>query len=288
MQKRSTINEHKEKINEVISYIHGNLSSKLLVADLARICSYSKFHFHRIFKEITNKSISTYIKESRLQLSANLLIFNQNSTIIDIAQSCGFKSSATFTNEFKKYFDMTPSLWRKNGYKNYKIENFIANNKKVDFSSIEVKNIDKINTVYMRHCGYDKNIKEIWQRFLYLLKKDYSISSPQMIAFLHSNPSITDTKDCKYIVCANILNQTIKVRGDIGTGDIPSGLYATIRYKGEYNDILHLYKKLYYEWLPSSQYEAVSSAAYIIYYKNHFIETDEKFDIEFRMPITYK
>ena len=140
----------------------------------------------------------------------------------------------------------------------------------------------------MRHYGYDQSIKEIWQRFLYLLQKDYSINTPEMIAFLYSNPSITDTKDCRYVVCANIFNKKIKVRGDIGIDYIPSGLYATIRYKGKYNDILHLYKKLYYEWLPSSQYEAVSSAAYIIYYKNHFIETNEKFDIEFRMPIAYK
>ena len=158
----------------------------------------------------------------------------------------------------------------------------------MDFSTIQIKNIDEIKIIYMRHSGYNQSIKEVWQRFLFLLKKDYEINSPEMIAFLHNNPNITDLKDCKYVVCANIFDKKVEVKGAIGVCDIPSGLYATIRYQGEYNDILHLYKKLYHEWLPGSDYEALSSSAYIVYYKNHFIEENGKFDIEFRMPISYK
>jgi AraC family transcriptional regulator len=288
MKKIVTINEHKEKMNEVLYFIHTNLSSRLLVKDLARLCSYSEFHFQRIFKEFTKKSVSNYVKESRLQWAANLLIFNKNSTITNIAHTCGFKSSATFANEFKKYFEMTPRTWRENGYENYKKEDILNNSKEVDFSKIEIKNIDDIKIVYMRHNGYDKTIKETWQRFLFLLKKEYEIVEPQMIAFLHNNPNITNLEECKYIVCANTYEKKVEVKGDIGVCDIPHGLYATIRYQGEYSDILHLYQKLYHEWLANSDYEALSSSAYIVYYKNHFVEEDEKFDIEFRMPISYK
>ncbi|MCP4971134.1 MAG: AraC family transcriptional regulator [Arcobacter sp.] len=286
MKKISTINEHSEQMNEVIYYIHNNLSSKLLVKDLAEISSYSEFHFQRIFKEITNKSVAQYIKDLRLQCAANLLIFNPNSTITTIAYNCGFKSSATFSNEFKKYFSINPRQWRKDKdklLKNYNLEN----TNEVDFSKIEIKNIDEIRVAYMRHNGYNQTIKEIWERFLYVMKKDYNITSPKMIAFLHNNPDITSIEQCRYVVCANITDKRIKPKGDIGVCDISSGLYATIRYTGVYNDILYLYKKLYYEWLPNSKYEALASSAYIVHYKNHFLEKDGKFDIEFRMPISY-
>ena len=118
--KKMTIQEHKVRINEVLYHIYTNLSTKFSIDELAKISSYSPFHFQRIFKELTQKSVITYIKEARLEWAANLLIFNPESTITEIAHTCGLKSSATFTNEFKKYYEMTPSLWRKNGYKIHK------------------------------------------------------------------------------------------------------------------------------------------------------------------------
>ncbi len=288
MKKKNTTSEHKERINEVMYHIYKNLTSKLTIEELAYVSSYSPFHFQRIFKEITKKSVTNYIKELRLQCSANLLIFNPESTITYIAHGCGLKSSATFTNEFKKYYGMTPSAWRSGGYEKFKEDNPSKNEKEVDFSKIVIKKIEQIDIAYMRHQGYDESIKDKWQKFLYLLELNDGIKNPKMIGFHHSNADITNRDDCKYVACIELEDKKIEPKGDIGLCNIPGGLFATIRYQGVFNDILHLYKKLYYEWLPSSQFEAVNSSAHVVYYKNHFIEDDGKFDIEFRMPVAYK
>jgi len=282
------MDEHKVRINEVLYHIYTNLSSKFSIEELAKISSYSPFHFQRIFKELTQKSVVTYIKSARLEWAANLLIFNPESTITEIAHTCGLKSSATFTNEFKKYYEMTPSSWRKNGYKVHKYCETSKINKEVDFSTIKIKKIDNIKIAYMRHLGYDSCIQDTWQKFLYLLETQFDIKNPKMIGFHHSNPSITSVKDCRYGACIEIEDYNIEPKGDIGTGEIAGGLFATIKYQGEYNDVLYLYKKLYYEWLPRSEFEAINGKAHVIYYKNHFVEADGKFDIEFRIPITYK
>jgi len=286
--KKYTMDEHKVRVNEVLYHIYTNLSTKFSIDELAKISSYSPFHFQRIFKELTQKSVVTYIKSARLEWAANLLIFNPESTITEIAHTCGLKSSATFTNEFKKYYDMTPSSWRKNGYKVHKYCETSKIDKEVDFSSIKIKKLDDIKIAYMRHLGYDTCIRDTWQKFLYLLETQFDIKKPKMIGFHHSNPSITCLKDCRYGACIEIENNKIEPKGDIGTGEIAGGLFATIQYKGEYNDVLYLYKKLYYEWLPSSEFEAINGKAHVIYHKNHFVESDGKFDIEFRIPITYK
>ncbi|MDY0052481.1 MAG: helix-turn-helix transcriptional regulator, partial [Aliarcobacter sp.] len=99
MKKTVTTNEHRQRINEVEYHIYKYLSIKLTIEDLAKISSYSTFHFQRIFKEITGKSVNTYIKYLRLHCAANLLVFNPKSAITNIAYECGFKSSATFSNE---------------------------------------------------------------------------------------------------------------------------------------------------------------------------------------------
>ena len=286
--KKFTKSEHKVRINEVLYHIYTNLSTKFTIEELARISSYSPFHFQRVFKDITNKSVIIYIKETRLEWAANLLIFNHESTITEIAHTCGLKSSATFANEFKKKYGMTPTAWRKDGYKIHKYDKILNKNKEVDFSTIEIKKMDDIKIAYMRHLGYNSCIKDTWQKFLFLLETQYRITKPKMIGFHHSNPSITSIKDCRYGACIELEEENIEPKGDIATGYISGGLFATIKYQGIYNDVLYLYKKLYYEWLPSSEFDAINGKAHVIYHKNHFIEEDGKFDIEFRIPVMYK
>ena len=66
---------------------------------------------------------------------------------------------------------------------------------------------------------------------------------------------------------------------------IEGGLHATIRHQGTYNDVLKLYTKIYHEWLPSSEFEALNSKAYTIYHKNHFLEENDRFSLDFYIPI---
>jgi len=288
MKKKFTNNEHKQKINDVLYYIFENLSSKLTIEELAVVSSYSPYHFQRIFKENTKQSVIEYIKELRLQWSANLLIFNPNSTVTEISFHCGFKSSATFTNEFKKFYGYTPTKWRKEGYEEYKLKQNDSKNE-IDFTQIKIKKLYSIPIAYMRHFGYDKTISNTWQKFLYLLEKDFDIINPEMLGFHHSNPTITQLDKCRYVACAKLKEgQHIESKGDIGLCNIEGGLYATIQHKGTYSDVLQLYTKIYHEWLPSSEFEAINSKAYTIYYKNHFTQEDGKFDLEFRIPVTYK
>ena len=289
MKKRETTKEHRERINEVLYHIFKYLSTKLVIEDLAKISSYSPFHFQRIFKEITNKSVVEYIKDSRLHWAANLLIFNPESTITEISHTCGFQSSSTFTNEFKKYYKTTPTSWRKGDHKKFNRSNKDeGKGKNIDFSKIEIKKIDEIQIAYIRHQGFDKTIKNMWQKFLYILEDEFEIQNPRMLGFHHSNPSITSLQEYRYIACIDLKGKKIQPRGEIGLCSIEGGLYATYRYQGICEDVLTLYKYLYYEWLPSSEFETLSSSAHVLYYKNNYLEADDTFDIEFRIPIKYK
>lgn len=288
MKKKETKKEHRERINEVQYYIHSNLSDKLLIEELAKVSSYSSYHFQRIFKEITGKSVNTYIKDLRVQWAANLLVFNPQTTVCDIAHNCGFKSSATFSNEFKKHYDFTPIQWRKGEFKNYKPNKYKLEEKEVDFKNIKIKKLPSINIAYMRHQGFDKTIKTMWQKFLYLLEDEFDIKNPTMMGIQHSNLDITSFKDYRYFACIDLKKQKLEPKGDIGVCNIKAGLYATIRFQGICEDILTLYKKIYYEWLPKSEFEALNSSANVLYYKNNYLDPKDEFDIEFRVPIKYK
>ncbi|WP_428025927.1 AraC family transcriptional regulator [Arcobacter sp.] len=288
MKKPDTNNEHRQRINEVQYHIYKYLSMKLTIEDLAKISSYSPYHFQRIFKEITGKSVTNYIKDLRLYCAANLLIFNPTSSITNIAYNCGFKSSATFSNEFKKAYNYSPNEWRKEKHKNHTPKEYELKERKIDFSKIEIKKIPETSIAYMRHMGFDKTIKKGWQKFLYLLEEEFDIKNPTMLAVHHSNPNITALEDYRYIACVDLEGKKIEPKGDIGLCSIKGGLYATIRFQGICEDVLTLYQKMYYQWIPSSEFEALEGSASVLYYKNNYLDPNDEFDIEFRVPVKYK
>lgn len=42
---------------------------------------------------------------------------------------------------------------------------------------------------------------------------------------------------------------------------------------------------IYNEWLPNSGYEAKTTPSYSIYKKNHFVDNNEFFELDFYLPI---
>lgn len=76
----------------------------------------SKVYVGRKFRIIFNKTFSQYLTEYRMNVACDLLI-TTNQKIADIAQLCGFSSSAYFVTLFKKYKQMTPLEFRNRFHK---------------------------------------------------------------------------------------------------------------------------------------------------------------------------
>jgi AraC family transcriptional regulator len=69
-------------------------------------------HFYRIFRAVTNQSITTYILERKL-IKASIDLKNTDRKVVDIAFEYGFNSHEQFTRSFRKKFHVTPSRYRK-------------------------------------------------------------------------------------------------------------------------------------------------------------------------------
>lgn len=106
-------NDYIYRINKVIDYVQTYPEADLSLYNLAKVASFSPFHFHRIFKAILGESVNDYVKRSRLERAAKRLVANNKVPITTIALDVGFTSSAVFSRAFKDYFGLAASEFRR-------------------------------------------------------------------------------------------------------------------------------------------------------------------------------
>src|SRR3954467_526368 len=104
-------NEYTRRINSVISYARQNLDGDLSLDVLARVGCFSKFHFHRVFKSITDETVGDMVVRMRLERAADLLRATPRLSITAAAFDAGFSSVPVFSRAFKKHFGKNRRQW---------------------------------------------------------------------------------------------------------------------------------------------------------------------------------
>jgi AraC family transcriptional regulator len=286
--KKDTMQQHTKIANDIIYYIYKYIDTHINLDELSEDLGVSKFHMHRIFKNEFGKNVYESIKSIRQQKASSLLLTNKNSTITQIAKMCGYSSQTSFSKVFKEKFLMTPKEWRSGGYNSYAdtilTKSESASNSTADFSSLvpTILKMPQMRAYYIRHQGYDRSIKETWQK-LQTWTLCNNVAEFTQIGLHHDNPTIIPLNECQYIACV-VLEKEMK-NATLPTLLIPGGVYAKFDFNGKYGDVLKFMNWVYFEWLIKSGYETTTNPSYAIYHKNHFLSDDEKFELSYYIPI---
>ncbi|MGT2750301.1 AraC family transcriptional regulator [Streptococcus orisasini] len=99
-------------IHQVLKIIHSQYDKPLRVAKIAEKMNLNRSYLYKIFKEETGCSIKDYILQIRMEKSSKLLQ-NPELNISEISHSVGFSDPLAFSKAFKKYFQTSPSQYRK-------------------------------------------------------------------------------------------------------------------------------------------------------------------------------
>lgn len=284
--KQMTKNDYLERINEILFNIHGDLQKNFLVEELASLVAMSPFHFNRIFKELVGESVHAYSKRVKLEHAANLLLFNPQATITHIMREVGFSSNASFSQAFKENFGVTPTKWREVDKANEK-RDFTFSQKSLH---VKIQTMPSFDVAYVRHKGYDRSIQKAWLKLQdWALRHGVAFSKQRMIALHHSNPRFVESSQCHYVACLELpSHQTFYRSAEIGVMKIPQTFCAVFSLQGVYGDLKKYMDVIYHEWFPKSEYEKISLPSFAIYRENHFINADERFDLDFCVPVRFK
>ncbi|WP_080838863.1 AraC family transcriptional regulator [Cohnella massiliensis] len=101
-----------ERLAPVLAYMETHYADPLHVHMLAGMAGLSRYHFGRLFKAVTGRTITEYIAWIRLS-NAEQLLRNTTQTISEIAEMTGFHDIYYFSRMFKKMNGLPPTEWRK-------------------------------------------------------------------------------------------------------------------------------------------------------------------------------
>lgn len=108
-----------EKVQQVIRYIDQNLDKNLVVKDLAAMVYIHPTHLIRLFKSQVGTTPLEYINRTKMEKAKDRLLYSDH-PISHIAAEIGM-DALHFSNVFKKYFGVPPTVFRKDGVQNMTI-----------------------------------------------------------------------------------------------------------------------------------------------------------------------
>lgn len=101
------------RVTRVLRMIESRLDQDHELSSLAREAKLSRYHFLRLFQQLTGLTPHRYILRARLRRAAERLLL-EPTKVVEIALDCGFGDISNFNHAFNAEFGVNPRSYRKN------------------------------------------------------------------------------------------------------------------------------------------------------------------------------
>jgi AraC family transcriptional regulator len=293
-------NLYVQRINTVIGYVRENLNHDLSLEALARVAGFSPFHFHRLFKSMTEETINELVMRLRLERAAALLRARPGLSITEAAFECGFKSVSVFSRAFKKQYNRNPRQWDRQsplknskngqvleGFPRYTLENLSDFAEREEFK-VHIRSLPAQRLAYIRvYDSYSKlsRIVEAYHRLIaWYCQKGGDLEKTTLYGMSQDDPYITPLRLCRFDWCLTVPAHW-QAEGDVSVLDFPACRVAAIRCLGDIRQEDRAIQYLFRYWLPRSRYQPANLPGMEIYRRQPAELGWETFDIDCAIPI---
>jgi len=245
-----------QSLNHAINYMEEHLTDNITCEDVAQNIYISNFHFQRTFNLLTGLTVGEYIRNRRLSLAGQDLL-KGGVKAIDVALKYCYETPESFSKAFSRFHGTTPNQAKKEAMKVVaKTRLFSDETSQVEIPRFwsEYYETDLANKVcgMMGICIQAKEDKMTWE---------YGIGCKEQFT--------------------KVIPEGFQVL------EIPSYTWAIFTCVGPMpKSIQNMWKKIYSEWLPQSDYELISD--YDIEYYTDGDNTQEDYVSEIWIPVKQK
>jgi len=245
--KETVSEDYLQRTNRALDYIVQNLSSSLRLDDVARAACFSPFHFYRVFQSLMGETLNAFVKRQRLERALYLMSHAPNSSLTAIALECGFSSSSDFPRSFKQRFEVAPSNFNVQDFRDHKRAEFeatLASHEKgpklprlpkgenPDGFDVHFRDLPARTVAYMRVLDpyQGTGVMTAYERML-AWAEERGLADNQWLGYMWEDPEIVVLNECRYDVALEV-DGSFKAEGEIGRFDFPAMRVAEIELSG--------------------------------------------------------
>lgn len=238
-------------LNKMLDYIEEHLEDKIDFKELAKIIATNQYTLERLFRLLTNITLTEYIRNRRLSRASYDLV-ESHEKIMDIAIKYQYESATSFSRAFEKLYGIKPSQIRNNpqGIKDFPkliFEEVNTNQKPFEYDIIELEKM----TLYGKGIKTTKNtipidaprfFKEMEDKYL----KDYGEFDFGMVIYKNR----FESTDFEYWVLSK------KQIPGLKPFKIEKNRYLSFRiHSQKAEEIQKLSKEFYAQFIPTCKYK---------------------------------
>lgn len=249
-QKINTAHIHYEWVIRVQEYINCHLFDDLDAEKLSQMVGTSTYHFRRLFKAVCGDSLGNYIQRLRLEYIAFKLL-STSISVSELLSQIHYQNKHTLSRAFKNYFHCSIPEFRK------KHSNACPEGKNPTQIEPSIKRLPPIRIAYLkleRTHNVLHSFSILWKQLLQF-SESYELSSKgcKYVSLTLDYPFITLEEQSRFMVGVTLPHSFETPKG-FGVYEIPRGEYAIFRFKGLYHELNRVYRFIYLDWLPASDY----------------------------------
>lgn len=256
----AALESYRARMRRVLDHIDQNLDGELGLSALARVASFSKYHFHRQFAATFGINVHRYVQLARMKRASYRLAFRDDASITEIALDAGYEASDAFTRAFRGRIGQAPSAFRgspdwERWHEAFAPHSQARSKLMTNFSAADVtiRDVAETPVAVMQHRGDPARIGETIQRFI-AWRRAAALAPKVSATFnvFHDDPRTTPPAEYRLDLCAATSNQIAANDDGVEAGSIPGGRCAVLRVVGSADDLEPAALFLYRDWLPAS------------------------------------
>lgn len=101
------------RMRRMLTFIHENYPEEITLAQIAKAADIGERECLRCFRKTIQSSPIQYLLKYRIMQGADQLLRQPESSISEIALSCGFVSPSNFSKVFRRFYNCTPREYRR-------------------------------------------------------------------------------------------------------------------------------------------------------------------------------
>jgi AraC family transcriptional regulator len=299
--------DHVLKVNRAMDYIREHYGEELKLEKIAQIACLSKYHFHRIFRQVSGETVNGFITRVRLESAVGRLTRDEDVPVTTIALECGFSTSQSFAKAFKRKFQCSPTAIRERMGRQ-RVRNAVADLKSLSETierdalgqpalsalSSTLKNVieqgagppinpriiemPSFRVAYIRTIGTD--LRPIHKAFDDLFSWGMARGlinerSVMMTAFWNTLPPMMLRENRIYDACLTVPDD-VELDDEINSKVLPGGTFAVHYCEILISRLEEEWMRFMLEWLPKSKYDRSFAPSYTVVNRKTYIIMDGK------------